>query len=233
MRKVFLFLLALLVVLSLSAAALADSTITVNGTGEALVSADVAVISLGVSARDRDVLKAQAKVNEAIASIRAVLLENGIAKEDIITDYINIYAMYDYRDDQEEVAAYNANSTLAIRVTKMDAVGELIDLAFGAGANTLNGISFSASDTTEAKAEALRAAVRDAQEKAEVLAEAAGLSLGKVESIQEGSTYSYERGAGNFTMNVKATEDAAAGTVIQSAKLIVSASVSITFELDD
>ena len=233
MRKVFPFLLALLVVLSLSAAALADSTITVNGTGEALVSADVAVISLGVSARDRDVLKAQAKVNEAIASIRAVLLENGIAKEDIITDYINIYAMYDYRDDQEEVAAYNANSTLAIRVTKMDAVGELIDLAFGAGANTLNGISFSASDTTEAKAEALRAAVRDAQEKAEVLAEAAGLSLGKVESIQEGSTYSYERGAGNFTMNVKATEDAAAGTVIQSAKLIVSASVSITFELDD
>ena len=233
MRKVFPFLLALLVVFSLSAAALADSTITVNGTGEALVSADVAVISLGVSARDRDVLKAQAKVNEAIASIRAVLLENGIAKEDIITDYINIYAMYDYRDDQEEVAAYNANSTLAIRVTKMDAVGELIDLAFGAGANTLTGISFSASDTTEAKAEALRAAVRDAQEKAEVLADAAGLSLGKVESIQEGNTYSYERGAGNFTMNVKATEDAAAGTVIQSAKLIVSASVSITFELDD
>ena len=233
MRKVFPFLLALLVVFSLSAAALADSTITVNGTGEALVSADVAVISLGVSARDRDVLKAQAKVNEAIASIRAVLLENGIAKEDIITDYINIYAMYDYRDDQEEVAAYNANSTLAIRVTKMDAIGELIDLAFGAGANTLNGISFSASDTTEAKAEALRAAVRDAQEKAEVLADAAGLSLGKVESIQEGNTYSYERGAGNFTMNVKAAEDAAAGTVIQSAKLIVSASVSITFELDD
>ena len=75
------------------------------------------MISLGVSARDRDVLKAQAKVNEAIAAIRTALTEAGVEKQDINTDYINIYAMYDYREGQEELTAYNASSTLAIKVT--------------------------------------------------------------------------------------------------------------------
>ena len=142
MRRILSVFLAALLLLTFSSAALADPEITVNGNGEALVSADVAVISLGVSARDRDVLKAQAKVNEAIAAIRTALTEAGVEKQDINTDYINIYAMYDYREGQEELTAYNASSTLAIKVTDMDAVGKLIDLAFSAGANTLNGISF-------------------------------------------------------------------------------------------
>ena len=54
---------------------------------------------------------------------------------------------------------------------------------FSAGANTLNGISFSASDTSEAKAEALREAVADAKNKADVLAEASGLKITGIESL--------------------------------------------------
>ena len=134
MRKVLSVLLAVLL-LAVPVTASADSEITVNGTGETLVSADMAVISLGVNARDKDVLKAQAKVNEAIASIRTALIENGVAEEDINTDYINIYAMYDYANGSEELTAYNANSNLAIRVLKKEAVGQLIDVAFEAGAN--------------------------------------------------------------------------------------------------
>ena len=228
MRKMISFLLVFFL-LAAPACAYADTVITTGGTGEAFVAADNAVISLGVSARDRDVLQAQAKVNEAIAAIRTALIASGIAEQDINTDYINIYAMVDYREGAEELTAYNANSTLAIRVTKMDAVGEVIDIAFGAGANTLNGISFSASDTEEAKEAALKAAVKDARAKAEILAEAAGLSITGIETIQEGSTYSYDRGAGNNFAFDAAAKQSVAGTVVQAARLTVSASISITF----
>ena len=115
------------------------------------------------------------EVAETIAAIRTALTGAGVPEEDITTDYLNIYATYDYRDDEEQLAAYMANSTLAIRVTDMDTVGKLIDACFAAGANTLNGISFSASDTEEAKTEAMKKAVADARKKAEVLAETAGL----------------------------------------------------------
>ena len=96
MRKILSMLLTLLVVLSVPVFAFADSEITVNGTGEVLIPADTAVVSLGVSATDREVLKAQKQANQAIADIREALIKAGVKEEDINTDYINIYAMYDY-----------------------------------------------------------------------------------------------------------------------------------------
>ena len=231
MKKVMALVLMMVLLLSTAAA---ETKITVSGIGETQVSADTAVISLGVSARDKDVLKAQQKVNETIAAIRKALLAQQVAEDCINTDYMNIYAMYEYTGEEEQIAAYNANSTLAIKVTDMDSVGTLIDAAFAAGANTLNGISFSASDTEEAKAESLRKAVADARRKAEVLAEAAGLRIMKMEGIAEGGTYSFENSVGNFSAKGLGAEETAmdAGTVVQAARLIVNASVTITFEAE-
>ena len=221
----------LIIMILAAGTALADTKITVSGTGETQVAADTAIISLGVSARDRDVLKAQQKANEAIAAIRKTLGEHGVKEECINTDYLNIYALYDYSGDQEQIAAYNASSTLAVKVTDMDSVGALIDAAFAAGANTLNGISFSASDPQEAEAESLKKAVAEAKTKAAVMAEAAGLTITGMDTMTEGGVYSYGNNVGNF--NAKRLEmtgaGADAGTVVQAAKLIVSATVSITF----
>ena len=196
MKKRIALILSIVLILA-SAAALADSKITVNGTGEVRVSADTAVISLGVNARDKDVLKAQQKANETIAAIRHALTDAGIKEENINTDFINIYAVYDYKEDQEQIVAYNANSTLAIKVTDMEGVGNIIDISFAAGANTLNGISFSASDTEEAKTDAMKKAVADAKKKAEILSEAAGMKITGIEVIAEGGVYSYENNVGN------------------------------------
>lgn len=235
MRKIISIVIALFVIFSMSTAAMAATQITVSGTGEVLVPADTAIISLGVSARDKDVLQAQSKANTAIADIRTALIEAGIPEEDINTDYINIYAIYDYQEDQEELTAYSANSTLAIRTTDMEMVGEIIDLAFGAGANTLNNISFSAAETSEAEAEALREAVENATAKAEVLAAASGQEITGIEQINESGTFSFDRGVeNNFLMKEEAAMDsAAAGTFAQSAKLTVSANISIIFAAEE
>ena len=154
-------------------------------------------------------------------------------EENINTDYLNIYAIYDYKDDMEEVVAYNANSTLAIKVEKIDDAGLLIDEAFAAGANTLNGISFSADDTEEAEKESLKKAVEAAKAKAETLAEAAGLKITGIEIVTDGGVYSYGNSVSNFSARAKGVEyeeaTMDAGTVVQAAKLIVTANVQITF----
>lgn len=225
-----LFALWLAAVLALTASgALAETRITVSGTGETRISADTAVITLGVSARSRDVQEAQRQVNEAIASIRAALTGLGVAGENINTDYMSIYAIYDYEGDVETVRAYNAGTTLAVQVTDMDLAGRVIDEAFGAGANTLNGIAFSASDTEAARAGSLRAAVADARAKAEVLAEAAGLKITGIEEITEGGAYSYDNAAGNFRAAQMDKGTGSAETVVQAARLVVSVTVNMTF----
>ena len=157
-----------------------------------------------------------------------------LKEENINTEFINIYVTYDYQNGEEEFAAYNASSTLAIKITDMESIGSLIDAAFAAGANTLNGISFSASDTEEAKSEALKKAVEDAAKKADILAQASGLKISGIESITESGVYSYENNVGNVYAKSLDVMDAAAeaGTVVQAEKLIVSASVSITFSAE-
>ena len=229
MRKLISLFIAVFAVFALPVTAYAG-TISVSGAGEVLVPADIAIVSLGVNARDKDVLSAQETVNSAIADVRDALLEAGVAQEDINTGYINLYAVYDYDGDQEQVVAYNADSTLAIRVTDMEKVGEVIDTAFHAGANTLDGISFSASDIKDASADALREAVSDAKVKAEVLAEASGLEISGIESITENNTYSYDGGLrNNFSVKNEVGSDTATPTYVQAAKLTVSATVTITY----
>ncbi|MDY2770793.1 MAG: SIMPL domain-containing protein, partial [Eubacteriales bacterium] len=207
--------------------------INVNGSGEVLVAADTAVITLGITTQNKDVLEAQNTVNAAIEKIRTALIENGIKKEDINTDRLRIYAVYDYSNNVERLTAYNASSYLAIRTTDMDMVGKIIDIAFGAGANTLNDIAFSASDTEEASTEALTAAVKDARRKAEIMAAAAGLKITGIESITESYSYSGDSGVNAFYKNaVMADEATGASTLVQASKLKVSASVSIVFEAE-
>ena len=230
MRKLTALLLALALTLGLSAA-FADTKVTVTGSGEVLIPADVAVISLGVNVRSAEAPSAQAEANEVIAKIREALTAAGIDEEDISTGYINLYAAYDYSSSVERITGYNASSTLAVKVTDMTRVGEVIDLAFGAGANMLDGVSFSAKDDTAARAEALKAAVADAKAKADVLAEAAGLGKLELENITEGGVYAYDSGANNFSAKGMITEQAEdAATVIRAAKICVSASVTITYE---
>ena len=70
MRKLTALILALMV-LATSAMALADTEITVTGNGNVLVSADTAVVNIGVNIRNRNALKAQQHANELIAAVRS------------------------------------------------------------------------------------------------------------------------------------------------------------------
>ena len=156
----------------------------------------------------------------------------GFSAEDINTGYISLYAVYDYSGDVESITGYNATSTLSIRVTDMARTGEVIDLAFGAGANTLNGVTFSVSDESEARAEALKAAVADAKAKAAVLAEAAGFGEIEIVSVTEGSVSSFDSGLNNFSRKAAGMDTVEEATVVQAAKLVVSVTVTVVYEAE-
>ena len=229
MKRLFTFVMATVLILAVLSAA-AETRISVSGTGEVMVAADTAVVSLGVTLRNGDALKAQTLVNETIERIRSSLIAEGFSKEDINTDRIYMYAVYDYSSDVGEIVGYNASSYLAIRTNDMDAVGKIIDIAFAAGANSLDGIQFSASDTTLARTEAMIQAVQDARNKAEILASANGMTVTGIETVSEGSSFSFDSGLNAFYKDeAPAAEESAAGTVVQAAKLNVSCTVNIVY----
>lgn len=232
MKKLMALMMAMALMIS-AFTALADTEITVNGTGETLLPADTAVVTLGVNVRNADVVKAQSEVNDKIEAIRSNLVKEGFSEENINTDRLRIYAVYDYSSEVEKIVAYNASSYLAIRTKDMENVGKIIDIAFEAGANMLDGISFSAEDVDEACQNSLTEAIKEARAKAQVIAAAAGLEITDILAINEGYTTSYDSGVNTFYRSTskteQAAEDCAGGTLVQAAKVNVTATVTIVF----
>ena len=231
MMKRFTAILLALVLTVFASLALAESEICVNGKGEVYVPADKAFVSVGVQLALQNVQEAQKNVNERVNTIRAKLLEAGIDGDDINTDNINIYAYTDFDDAGNEKTLYHVSSMLTVRVTDTDRTGEVIDIAFAAGANVLNGVTFTATETAEAEKEAMQLAVKNAREKAEILAEAAGLKITGVDKITEGYSGSFDSGLNVFD-RVAVKEEAASygATEIHAAKILVSAEVTINYD---
>ena len=233
MRKVLAAILAAM--LLLSCAALAEEAgapvMTVYGSGVVSVLADQATVVLGVEEKAEDVLEAQNAVNEKINAIYDALIEYGVEPKNIGTDRINILANYSYPLDIQVLDGYTASNTLEVRTTDIDSVGEIIDVAFEAGANELNGVNLSASNTEEAKQQALTLAVQNAMTKAQTLADAAGVGIGSILSIEEQQSSSYYGAApGAAYMNLREEADSAS-TLVQASTIEVSASVVMEFEM--
>ncbi len=228
MKKIFVLLTVLVLILTASAS-LAESTLKVHGKGDSYITAEIAYVDLGVQARESNVQEAQQKVNSGIEKVVAALIENGVAKEDINTDNINIYMYTDYNSLGKERVLYNASSMITVRVPDPNGAGSVIDIAFSAGANILNGITFAAENTEEAEKEALTLAVENARKKAEILAAAAGMRLGDMISMEEQNVYSYDSGMNNFSAKEVAMD--AAGTVVRAAKLCISAQVYVEWQM--
>jgi len=228
MKRVFALFVALMMVCG---AAMAEATVmTVEGRGIVTVAADAANIVLGVQEYSEDVLQAQATANAKIEAICAALVEAGVPEDAISTQNLYIYGTYDYSTTPSLLTGYTVTNTLNVYVTEMDKVGGYIDIAFSAGAATLDYIEFLANNSNEARDEALILAVSAAREKAATLAEAMGMQIARVVAVHEGGDgYSI---SGAKYGNVR-SEDAAAGTAteIRSPELQVSACVTIEFEL--
>jgi uncharacterized protein YggE len=113
------------------------------------------------------------------------LTDLGIDRADIATASVSLMPVYD--NSGSHVTSYQAQNEITVTLHDLSKVGTTIDAATAAGANVTNGITFQLSQGSAALASALREAVADARSQAEVLASAAGASLGDVLAISEGS----------------------------------------------
>jgi uncharacterized protein YggE len=100
--------------------------------------------------------------------------------------YVNIGVHTESKDAVEEIT-YIVENSVHVTVRDLDQIGEILNTAVQAGANTIHGIQFDVSDKTEALSEARQSAVANAETVAKELAQAAGVELGEIQTI---STFS-------------------------------------------
>jgi uncharacterized protein len=162
-------------------------TVVVTGTGQVAATPDRMTLNLGIETRAPKVGDALKANNVAADKVIKLLREKGIADKDLQTSQLSIYPQFD--SDGRRITAYQVTNSVTATIRKIDLSGEIVDAvsAVGGDAIRINGLAFSASDPIPSLAAARDLAVKDAKAQAEQLAKSAGVNLGKLRTIYNGS----------------------------------------------
>jgi uncharacterized protein len=201
--------------------------IVVIGQGSASGTPDQCIIHLALNSFGASPAQALDLCNGAATRVFAAAEQAGIPRTDVQT--VNV-SVQDYRDPgQKEVTGRLGSYQLTVRVRALDALSDVVGmLTIAAGdALQIRAMNLTVSDPEPLRRAARMSAVRDAQTKANDLAQAAGRQLGPIVSIEEGS------GSAGFPRAVRATAASSSPMPVEPGESTVGASVTVTFELDD
>ncbi len=221
--------LVLLLAAPLSAQDAQQPTLTVYGEGSAEAVPDTATITLGVTAQAADAADAMAQTSATAAAILERLTALGVAERDVQTSDLSLNPVWSIRpsDDQlpPKIEAFEASNRVTVRVQDLASLGDVLGAVLEDGANRLGGLSFGLKDPEPIMNEARRDAVADAVARAGVYAEAAGVTLGPILSIQEGSMSAPRP---EMMMSMR---DSSASMPIATGETTVSATVTMVFRI--
>ena len=204
-------------------------TLTVNGTGRAYLTPDIAYISVGVHTEGPDAAQAVTSNNVNSLKVADALEDFGIEPEDIRTTNFSIYPQQQYDQDGKLTGViYVVDNTVFVTLRDLDQIGDMFNAVVEAGANNINSVQFDVEDKSEALSEARDDAVEDAQSQADELAKAAGVGLGPVQNIStfsSGIPYPIIGGKGGGAMAAEAS------VPISPGQMIVTVEVHMIYEI--
>ena len=195
-----------------------DRTITVKGSAKLSLRPDYVVITMNLTAEDKDYDTAMAQANERLDVLRDALAAIGYDRKELKTTNFNVSTEYDFQNDR------NGNSRRVFRgyacshdlklALDFDAarLGETLSAITGCEATPDLNVRFTVKDTDAVSDELLRQASDNALRRAKVLAAASGVELGQLVRVD----YSWGNrdfvsptafAAGGMLRNAKASMD--------------------------
>lgn len=163
-----------------------QSGITVTGTGDSSRTPDRAQLMFGVQTHGATAEATQATHAAEVKRLIAALKAAGVSAKDLKTEQFDVSPRYDV-DKVAKPEGYQANSSVTVTDQPLDRASQLSDVGVKAGADSVSGPGLSTADPDAGYDKALERAFADARGKAQVLAKAAGVSLGEVTAVVEGS----------------------------------------------
>jgi uncharacterized protein YggE len=249
--KLFLFVPILILALVLSAcgiipvqprtanvsgngtAAAQPRSLNVSGNGTVSLTPDIAYIYIGVHTDDPDLASGVSKNNTQTQALVDALKNAGIDGKDIQTSNFSVYTNgtpgFDPNTKQQINTGryYSIDNTVYVTVRDLSKLGTILSTAVGAGANSINSISFDVADKTAAMVEARQKAMTNANNLAAELAKTAGLTLGEIQNI----TYSDYSPSPYYGMGGGGASAPNASVPIQPGQTQISVTVSVTYAI--
>ncbi len=229
MSRTCWILLSVVVVLpSMAVAQEPPSPPVVVTTGEAVVkmAPDRAFVTIAAESRARTPSEAQRQNAQAMGSVQQRLKEARLPADAIRTLGYDLHPEFEYQGGRQTLRGYLARNTIEVRLDDLARLGDVVDLAVGAGATAVSDIRFDLKNREGAEREALKRAVADARARAEAAAAGAGRSLDRVVRIEEQRAVAIP--LPRQVMALRADAAAAPETPIVAGEIEIRAQVTLT-----
>ena len=225
-----LFVLAAAMI-SLAGAAFSDPgprQISVSGVGQVASAPDMATITLGVTHEAREAADAMAATSQAVTQILDRLDTMGLEARDVQTKQFSLRPIWSNRNydskEQAKITGFLASNMVIVRIRDLDELGDILDAVIADGANNFNGLQFSVQEPKPLMEAARRAAVKDAMERAKLLAQSAGVTLGPILSMSE-------RGGRQAPVMMSAARESS--VPVAAGEVTLDATVEMIFQIAD
>ena len=226
MKSVIFPALALFAVLATPALAADPHTISMTGHGEIRSQPDMAQVTAGVTTTAPTAAQALSANSARMKGVFAALEKLGVPQKNIQTSNFFVSPQYSNGDNNtaRRLTGYQVNNDVTARLEDVNKLGGALDALVAAGANQINGISFSIQNDAPLLEKARAQAIADARLRAETYAKAAGVTLGPILSISEGGSETPPRPM--YRMAAMAAD-----TQIAPGEQSVTANVSVVWEI--
>jgi uncharacterized protein len=206
-------------------------TITVDGEGKVTAKPDIAIISLSVVSQGKTVKQVTMDGNQKMTAVIGEVKKLGVEEKDVQTSSYNLYPDYAYPENQQpQIKGYSLTQGITVKVRKLDTVDDVLDAGIKAGANQVGQMTFDIDEDSALKKEARDMAFKKAREKADQMAAAAGVGIGRVITFSEGYSAPVTPMYRGYDMAVSSAEMAPAPSIeVGSKELTVT--VSVTYEI--
>ena len=228
-----LFAAAAILPLVSAAPALAafERTFSVSGHGEARSAPDLATLTAGVHAQASTAKEALSRNTAQMNQVFKAFKSLGIADRDLQTSNFSISPLYQqYKSGEngpQRVVGYQVSNQVNVMVRDLGRLGEALDTLVRAGANEIYGVNFGIAKPEPLQDEARKFAIKEAQRKATLMAQTAGVRLGRLVTMSESGA---QRPVPVSRMSMKA--DAGAPVPIAAGEEALDAYVTLTYEIE-
>ncbi len=147
---------------------------------------DIAILTIGATTQARTAAEAQTALSDKIAKVLQRAKDLKIVEKDTKSSGYTINPQYQSGPDKAPtIAGYQATQSVTFTLRDVNAVGKALDAFVQGDAATNVQVRFALDDPKPKQIEALKLAIEDARAKAKVMADAAGVRLGKVLAVSE------------------------------------------------
>ncbi len=155
------------------------------GVSQLVVEADMAEINVEVTIKAKTAKEAKELSDKAVAKFIGRLKAAGIARVDIQSANLNLQPQYHYQKNKPaELTGYNASRQVTVKVKELSRLNNVLDSALDEGINRINNIALKTSKESEYIAKARQAAIVDAKNKANSIAQGFGDKIDGVWEIR-------------------------------------------------